>query len=567
MSAQNGPGSQRPQPPQVQGPPNPNVPPAHGQVPQQGQVPPQNQQQPNHDRFRPRPQGSQPQQPPMPGQNPQLAPGRPMPPQGQPMPPQGQPMPPQGQPVVQGQPQQMRPAPGQPMMPQGQPMMQGQPMPGQPVMYAPPVQARVYAQPRFAPTVTQEMRIRAGMQAPQQVVTDTPWTGAVRKAQPGTEPESTGNIVRLVAAILVLVGLVFGLIILAVLGGLSFGVRLFALIGLSAVPLIGIIAYVLWLDRWRPQPKLLLGICLLWGAVAAVILTLVFSIAGEIALVLAGFQGVPSLVGTVIQAPILEETMKTVLLLVIVLAARRYFEGPLDGLVYGALIGAGFAFTENILYLGGAWNEGQVEGLMELFVVRCLCAPLLHTTFSTAAGVSIGLAARKWAWWTTILMWLPGLLIGMTLHGLWNGSMVLLAFIDQEITHNEIVSRVGMIVLSLIYSAAWVTLSLILRRSERMHTQNMLGDYANSGWLTHAEVDMLGTWKGRKNGRDWAKSFPGGKEEMKTMIRTSGKLSTTRMRVLAGIGGEQERKIERAELKQFTDARERLLAASKQTVR
>ena len=87
-------------------------------------------------------------------------------------------------------------------------------------------------------------------------------------------------------------------------------------------------------------------------------------------------------------------------------------------------------------------------------------------------------------------MWLPGLLIGMTLHGLWNGSMVLLAFIDQEITHNEIVSRVGMIVLSLIYSAAWVTLSLILRRSERMHTQNMLGDYANSGWLTHAEVDM-----------------------------------------------------------------------------
>ena len=283
-------------------------------------------------------------------------------------------MPPQGQPVVQGQPQQMRPAPGQPMMPQGQPMMQGQPMPGQPVMYAPPVQARVYAQPRFAPTVTQEMRIRAGMQAPQQVVTDTPWTGAVRKAQPETEPESTGNIVRLVAAILVLVGLVFGLIILAVLGGLSFGVRLFALIGLSAVPLIGIIAYVLWLDRWRPQPKLLLGICLLWGAVAAVILTLVFSIAGEIALVLAGFQGVPSLVGTVIQAPILEETMKTVLLLVIVLAARRYFEGPLDGLVYGALIGAGFAFTENILYFGGAWNEGQVEGLMELFVVRS-CAP------------------------------------------------------------------------------------------------------------------------------------------------------------------------------------------------
>ncbi|WP_231939474.1 PrsW family intramembrane metalloprotease [Brevibacterium siliguriense] len=466
---------------------------------------------------------------------------------------------------MQGQPQ-MQPVPGRLMPQQAQPIP-GQPMPGQPVMYAPPpAQVRVYAQPRFAPTVTQEMRIRAGMQAPQQVVTDTPWTGAVRKAQPKTQPDSTGNIVRLVAAILVLIGLVVGLALLALVGGLSFGVRLFALIGLSAIPLLGIIAYVLWLDRWRPQPKLLLGICLLWGAVAAVILTLAFSIAGEIALALAGFRGVPSLIGTVIQAPILEESTKTVLLLVIVLAARRYFEGPLDGLVYGSLIGAGFAFTENILYLGGAWNEGQVEGLMELFVVRCLCAPLLHTTFSTAAGVSIGLAARKWPWWSLILMWLPGLVLGMVLHGFWNGSMVLLSVIDQEITHNEIVSRTGMIILSIIYSAAWIALGLILRRSERMHTQNMLGDYANSGWLTHAEVDMLGTWKGRKNGRDWAKSFPGGKEEMKTMIRTSGKLATTRMRVLAGIGGEQERNIERAELKQFSDARDRLLAASKQTV-
>ncbi|WP_248284020.1 PrsW family intramembrane metalloprotease [Brevibacterium sediminis] len=442
-------------------------------------------------------------------------------------------------------------------------------MPGQPVMYAhPPAQARVYAQPRFAPTVTQEMRIRAGMQAPQQVVTDTPWTGAVRKTQPETEPDSTGNIIRLVAAILVLVGLVIGLALLALLGGLSFGVRLFGLIGLAAIPLLGIIAYVLWLDRWRPQPKLLLGICLLWGAVASVILTLGFSLVGEVALYMIGINGVPDVIGAVIQAPILEESTKTVLLLVIVLAARRYFEGPLDGLVYGSLIGAGFAFTENILYLGQSWNDGEFLGLAMTFAMRCLGSPLLHTAFSTCAGVSIGLAARKWPWWSLILMWLPGLALGMILHGFWNASMTFLGVLGQatsDVMGGMLPQIIGLVVLSVILSAAWVTLGLILRRSERMHTQNMLGDYANSGWLTHAEVDMLGTWKGRKNGRDWAKSFPGGKEEMKTMIRTSGKLSTTRMRVLAGIGGEQERKIERAELQQFADARERLLAASKQT--
>src|SRR5699024_8530983 len=153
-----------------------------------------------------------------------------------------------------------------------------------PMQAHPPMPARVYAQPRFAPTVTQEMRMRAGMQAPPQMLTETPRTGAVRRSQPQAEPGSSERILRLATDSVVLVALAGGLLLMALLGGLSFGLRLFALIGLSAVPLIGIIAYVLWLDRWKPQPKILLGICLLWGAVAAVILTLVFSLFSDIAL-------------------------------------------------------------------------------------------------------------------------------------------------------------------------------------------------------------------------------------------------------------------------------------------
>src|SRR5699024_7912745 len=302
------------------------------------QVPPQQ----SDERFRPRPQ--QQGRPPTPG-------GPPM--QGQP-PLQGQP-PVQGQPPMQWQPpvparvyaqprfaptvtQEMRMRAGlqDPPPCQGELPVQGLP----PRRCQPPVPARVYARPRFVPPVTQAQRMRAGMQAPPQMVTETPWTGAVRQSQPQTEPGSTENIIRLAIGIVVLVALFGGLLLMALLGGLSFGLRLFALIGLSAVPLIGIIAYVLWLDRWKPQPKILLGICLLWGAVAAVILTLVFSLFSDIALYMVGIDGVPSIIGAVFQAPVVEESTKTVLLVVIVLAARRYFEGPLDGLVYGALIGA-----------------------------------------------------------------------------------------------------------------------------------------------------------------------------------------------------------------------------------
>src|SRR5699024_9535395 len=62
--------------------------------------------------------------------------------------------------------------------------------------------------------------------------------------------------------------------------------------------------------------------------VAAVILTLVFSLFSDIALYMVGIDGVPSIIGAVFQAPVVEESTKTVLLVVIVLAARRYFEGP-----------------------------------------------------------------------------------------------------------------------------------------------------------------------------------------------------------------------------------------------
>lgn len=506
-----------PQAPPQQGPPMQSRPPQQGPPPQR----------PNNDRFRPRPQ--------QPGPGSQ-GPGSQQPPRQIPQP-------------------GMNPAP----QGQGNPNL-GAPM-NQPPMYGQvPMQRRVYEQARFAPTVTQEMRVRAQMQAPQQAVSETPWTGAVRQSQPEEEPGSTANIIRLVIAILAVVGLFVGLLILALLGGLSFGLRLFALVALSAVPLIGIIAYVLWLDRWKPQPKIILGLCLLWGAVAAVILTLVFSLVGKVALMLSGVGTLPNVYGAVVEAPIVEETTKTVLLVVIVLAARRLFEGPLDGLVYGALIGAGFAFTENVLYLGGAWEQSDGD-LLRTFIFRCLCSPLLHTVFSTCAGVTIGFAARKWQWWAIILMWLPGLLVGMLLHALWNGTMTGLGHF------HPIVSIVGLIALSFILTTCWVVMGLLLRASERLHTQNMLGDYANTGWLTHSEVDMLGTWKGRKFGKRWADSFPGGKEEMRTMIRTSGDLSTSRMRLLAGVGGQKERDLESFQLKKFSSARDRLLAASRSVIR
>ncbi|BAS09146.1 conserved hypothetical protein [Arthrobacter sp. Hiyo4] len=58
-----------------------------------------------------------------------------------------------------------------------------------------------------------------------------------------------------------------------------------------------------------------------------------------------------------VQAPIVEEFAKSLGLLMILLLARKHFDGPVDGIVFAFTIAGGFAFTENILYFGRAIAE------------------------------------------------------------------------------------------------------------------------------------------------------------------------------------------------------------------
>lgn len=444
------------------------------------------------------------------------------------------------------------PQQGQPGRGDVQPMQRGGH--AQPGAHGRPLQ-RTYAQPRFSPAVTQEMRVRAEVQQHAGGPVNAPWAAQAARRMPREDPSAGADIARIIVGVVVGTGLLLGFI-----GILTFGVFAFEgmgplVIALSAIPLAFIILMVLWFDRWKPQPKLLLAVCLLWGAVASVIMTFIASFLGIFALAMVGIDASGDVFGAVVMAPVIEEITKSVLLVVIVLTARKYFEGPLDGWVYGTLVGAGFAFTENILYLGGAYIEYAEAGLWTTFVMRCLLSPLLHSAFVACAGISIGLAARRGAWWFTVVMWIPGLFAGMLLHGVWNGMATLTANLPF------LIAIVVIILLSALIAVGWFVSGLVLRYNEAKHTRQLLGDYANAGWLTHPEVDMLGTWKGRRAGTSWASRFPGAKQHMKSMIAIAANLAATRTRVLAGVGGNRERAVELYLLDQFTGARSALMAA------
>ena len=50
-------------------------------------------------------------------------------------------------------------------------------------------------------------------------------------------------------------------------------------------------------------------------------------------------------------APVTEEASKGLFLLLLLWWRRAELDGVLDGIVYAGMVGIGFAFTENILYL------------------------------------------------------------------------------------------------------------------------------------------------------------------------------------------------------------------------
>ncbi|MGO2361299.1 MAG: PrsW family intramembrane metalloprotease, partial [Brachybacterium tyrofermentans] len=131
---------------------------------------------------------------------------------------------------------------------------------------------------------------------------------------------------------------------------LGFGTSLVAFTA-ALVPVAIVFTAVWWIDRYTPQPRISLVYAFIWGAVGSVALT--FVIGGPFTSWITPSEPsdvTASFLGAVIQAPVIEESMKSAGLIGLLIWGRRYIAGPIDGVVYAALIAGGFAFTENILY-------------------------------------------------------------------------------------------------------------------------------------------------------------------------------------------------------------------------
>jgi len=206
------------------------------------------------------------------------------------------------------------------------------------------------------------------------------------------------------------------------LGGLSAAAtdpRVVALVPLSVLPALALAAYVWRSNVTTRQPLALLVGTFLLGVLFAMFAAVVNGLFGAV-FGLLGAIGTPLFFYLVV-APV-EETVK---LLAVRLHAFRsdHFASVVDGAVYGAAAGLGFATIENYLYIArglqsaSGGEQALVGAVTGVAAVRALAGPG-HVIYSAIAGYYLGLAKFNREQAGPILV--KGLLLAAFVHGTYN---------------------------------------------------------------------------------------------------------------------------------------------------
>jgi RsiW-degrading membrane proteinase PrsW (M82 family) len=291
---------------------------------------------------------------------------------------------------------------------------------------------------------------------------------------------------------------VLGADLLQSVGGGHSVVPFLVALPLALLPVPLLIGVILLLDRLEPEPRRNLVFAFAWGAGIAALLAAAINTAGLL------FVTQPDLgkstgeyVSATFGAPVVEETLKGMVLAWLLWRRRQELDGPTDGIIYAAMVGLGFAMIENVGYYVGALvrpKMGGVELLGATFVFRGLLSPLAHPLFTSMTGIGAAYAATrrnaKWALWV-------GLLGAMILHGLWNG-----------------LTRFGLGGILVAYGLLACVLCLLIvviladrRRIVRL-IQRFLPRYRAEG-VTDADVRMLSSLRSRGTARRRARSTGG----------------------------------------------------------
>ncbi|MEX0991495.1 MAG: PrsW family intramembrane metalloprotease [Actinomycetota bacterium] len=329
-----------------------------------------------------------------------------------------------------------------------------------------------------------------------------------------------------------------------------------ALVLLYAAPVF-LLVYVL--DLFEREPMSLVVAAFLWGAIAA---TAFAGVANQgWALVVARILGpdVASEWTAALTAPVVEETLKVLGIVLIYLIARGEMDDIMDGFVYGAMVGLGFAIVEDVFYFMAIFG-GQPEGVFTGFFVRVVASGLYgHVLYTGVTGIGVAYFVSRRGQATLARRWL--VLLGLFAaavfaHFLWNSP--LLDFFPAEPWSGAdwLVVPFAAAVKGIPFLGFVAMLVYLARRRERRWLDAVVGNEVDHDGqaLTEEEYEVLKDPRRRRRARREMRARAGPKAAalLKRLQRSQINLAMVRTRVASPNDPAMER--QRAYCRSLRDA-------------
>lgn len=254
---------------------------------------------------------------------------------------------------------------------------------------------------------------------------------------------------------------------------------------LAAIIPMSIYLVLIWkFDRYDREPFKFVLVNYLWGALGAIVLSLIGSL--FITLILSLFikdESQLSRISSIAVAPIVEEITKGLFLLITV--ASRKFDNITDGIVYGGAIGLGFGMTENFFYF--ITFSQSVSSWIMLIIIRSLFSAVMHCVSTATLGAFLGYAKFK-SIPHKVIYGLIGLVIAIMIHSIWNFTISF-----------ENMAPLGFLFL-FISIIIFITTFSVSIRGERNVIYNELKEEVDNGLIPRLHLEILSSSKREKKG-------------------------------------------------------------------
>ncbi|GAA4883297.1 PrsW family glutamic-type intramembrane protease [Flaviramulus aquimarinus] len=179
-----------------------------------------------------------------------------------------------------------------------------------------------------------------------------------------------------------------------------------SLLLVALAPIVIIIIYIYFKDKYEKEPNRLLLYNFLLGAIISIIITTILYNAFDIVLPLTNNTSIfQQFIKAFFVVGLTEEFSKYIIVRYYA-QPNKAFNEPFDGIVYAVMVSMGFAATENIFYV--------LESGYQTALLRAFTAVPAHATFGILMGFYMGKA--KFSKNKRFLN-LTGLLLAIVFHG------------------------------------------------------------------------------------------------------------------------------------------------------